>query len=161
MVKTTSSFPPSILVLCKSFRWRTQDGRLLYLHEMDTKHIFNSMKMIFNHIAEAYGATPIWYQHSYSGYKQAAKDRPKDLARTVVLFCCEIERRGDLPIKYLPPYAQIMKQILGIGDWLSDVTSYQPYEPVLITSGSIVKDMADTIYEKHGWDDYLEEIDCS
>jgi hypothetical protein len=79
------------------------------------------MKMLFNHIAEAYGATPIWYQHSYETYKQVAKQRPKSLARTVAIFCYEIERRGDLPAKYLTPYCLIMEQILGIKEWMLDV----------------------------------------
>jgi hypothetical protein len=113
-------FPLALRTLSSCFKWHTQDGRILLLHEMKTSHIFNSMKMLFNHIAEAYGATPIWYQQSYDTYKQIAKQRPKSLARTVAIFCYEIERRGDLPVKYQEPYRLIMQQILGIKEWMSD-----------------------------------------
>lgn len=33
-----------------NFRWQTQEGEVLTLDEMSTWHVFNSLKMIWNHI---------------------------------------------------------------------------------------------------------------
>lgn len=151
-----SKFPPALRTLSNSFKWRTQDGRVLWLHEMKTSHIFNSMKMLFNHIAEAYGATPIWYQHSYEGFKKSAKNRPKDLARVVAVFCYEIERRGDLDQKYWEPYRLIMEQILGIKEWMLDALP-EPVEVRSVTIDDVLRDMDDVMIEKHGLDPHNDE----
>lgn len=87
------------------------EGEILSLDEMDTKHIFNSMKMIFNHICEVYGIPTVWHQHRYRDYIIKSHIIPKKLARQIHLFISEIERRGDLPSKYHEPYRQILDTI--------------------------------------------------
>jgi hypothetical protein len=99
----------------KQFRWRAMDGRVYKLADMETSHVFNSMKMIFNHLAEIYGARPIWFTKRYStteGYFADIRVDPKPLASTVGMFVREIERRGDLPQRYLQPYREILEQIV-------------------------------------------------
>src|SRR6266404_9247599 len=93
----------------QEFRWRTMDGRILKLEEMKTSHIFNSMKMIFNHLAEEFKESPIWFNHKYSDYHQAAKQSPKQLAFIILIFITEIEARQDLNIKYKEPYEVIKR----------------------------------------------------
>lgn len=95
------------------FRWRTMQGDVLYLHEMETGHIFNSMKMIFNHVAEVYGGETVWFTKHYINYIEKAHDEPEHLVKLVALFCYEIEKRGDLPSKYKSPYENIVRQLLG------------------------------------------------
>ena len=95
------------------FRWRTADGEVLTLREMETKHIFNSMKMCFNHLAAVHGGTPVWFNHPYGDYEDMARDRPELLAAIAVFFHEEIERRGDLPLKYQHPYRMILQQMKG------------------------------------------------
>jgi hypothetical protein len=94
-----------------SFRWKTIEGKILKLHEMETSHIFNSMKMIFNHLAEANGGKPVNFANKYSLYKILAKTEINKLAAQVMLFIEEIERRGDLPEQYKRAYANITYQI--------------------------------------------------
>ena len=96
------------------FLWRTMDGRTLTLAQMETKHIFNSMKMIFNHIAEAHGGHPVWFTKKYSDYARDCRTNPKTHAETVAFFIFEIDRRGDLPEKYQLAYQDIKNQIVGI-----------------------------------------------
>ena len=95
----------------ENFRWRIQDGRTLTIDEMETGHIFNSMKMIFNHLAEGHGGEPIWFQKKYINYKDWAMTETRELAFTVCLFCWVIEERDDLPAKYHEPYMRIVNQI--------------------------------------------------
>ena len=52
-----------------SIMWHTMDGREMRIDEMDTSHIFNSMKMIFNHMADMFQGEPIWYVKKYPGWK--------------------------------------------------------------------------------------------
>ena len=39
--------------------WNTQNGHKLHIWEMDTDHVFNSMKMIYNHLADGCGITVV------------------------------------------------------------------------------------------------------
>lgn len=87
------------------------EGEILSLDEMSTKHIFNSMKMAFNHLADTHGGTPVWFTVQYREYREAAKDNPVQLARLVVFFIQEIQRRGDLPERYSEPFRLILEQI--------------------------------------------------
>lgn len=105
---------PEFNKVADRFRWRTMEGRTLTIDQMKTSHIFNSMKMIFNHIAEQYGGEPIWFTKKYPDYELRAKTDPKRLAKRVVLFCWVIEQRGDLQENHREPYRLIVNQILGI-----------------------------------------------
>lgn len=98
-----------------SFRWQCMDGRILTLDEMETKHIFNSMKMIFNHLAEAHGGEPVWFERHYEVYEEMCERFPQAQAEIIMLFLIEIERRGDLPEFYHEPYRQIKEQIVPMG----------------------------------------------
>ena len=73
------------------FRWRTMEGEILTLGEVDTKHVFNAMKMIFNHLAAAHGGSPVWFVHLYTDYQARALVEVEPLAALVVFFVEEIE----------------------------------------------------------------------
>lgn len=94
-----------------TFRWKTMEGNLLTLAEMKTSHIFNAMKMIFNHLAALHGGNPIWFEKKYIDYKEKAKTQPNYLAALILFFIQEIEQRKNLPDKYKTPYLQILNQI--------------------------------------------------
>jgi hypothetical protein len=93
------------------FRWCTSEGQILTLQEMDTKHIFNCMKMCFNHLATLHGGEPVWFTRVYLDYLQHAALSSGQLVGLVVFFAEEIERRGDLPSKYWAPFTEIMRQV--------------------------------------------------
>lgn len=75
--------------------------------------MFNSMKMIFNHLAHKYGVKPVWFTKRYPLYEGLVDADPERCARTVGLFCWAILRVGDLPDKYDGAFKQIVGQILG------------------------------------------------
>ena len=101
----------TINTLAKQFAWHTMDGQVLNLHQMSTSHIFNSMKMIYNHLAETHGYPTIWFQKKYSEYIMLAKSMPYEIVKTFALFLYEIEKRKDLPLKYSEPFNMIKSVI--------------------------------------------------
>jgi len=158
------SFPVEFEEIAEAFRWRTMDGRTMYLRDMRTSHIFNSMKMVFNHIAEAYGGKPVWYQHPYVGLQDEVKRKPRELARVVALFCYEIEQREDLPEKYEAPYNEILAQILNLKELKMDAIGGDIRTTKPATSMVCTKDW-DTYFEAHyhgenGIDLFDEWYDC-
>lgn len=105
----------ALIQLKNIFRWKTAKGELLTLAEMDTKHIFNAMKMIYNHLAEAYELPTVWFMNQYSDYTVYAEEIPQELALQICLFLNEIEDRGDLPEKYQKPYEDILSILKALG----------------------------------------------
>lgn len=95
----------------EQFLWQTMEGEVLSIDQMKTGHIFNSMKMLFNHLAAEWGGKPIWFRQEYTDYREKAKGSPSYIACLIVFFISEIERRQDLPAKYVGPYHDIISQI--------------------------------------------------
>ena len=91
-----------------SFLWVTSYGATLKVDEMDTKHVFNCMKMMYNHLAAANNLPTFWFNHVYREYEYLAKHRPKKLIEHLLLFVYIIEERGDLPDRYREPYESII-----------------------------------------------------
>lgn len=96
------------------FRWQTMKGKILTLQEMSTGHIFNAMKMIYNHLANSMELPTIWFVHQCPDYHIKAKTIPSKIAKTMLLFIYEIEKCGDLPDKYKQPYSSIIGVIMKI-----------------------------------------------
>lgn len=91
--------------------WTTAQGLKIPITEMKTSHLFNAMKMTFNHIAAIHGGDPVWFQHVYLDYVEKSADDPKRLAQMVLLMLTEIETRTDLPTAYEEPLRLIVAQI--------------------------------------------------
>ena len=94
-----------------SFRWTTSYGETLTLDEMDTKHIFNCMKMIWNHLAAENKLPTFWFTHVYREYEYMARKMPKKLIQQLLLFIYVIEERGDLSDRHREPYDNIIKTL--------------------------------------------------
>lgn len=143
------TFPSHMSKLSSVFRWRTKDGRSLTLDEMGTTHIFNSMKMLFNHIAEAYGGQPVWYNKQYADYRMPSQRDARNMAHCVAMFVWEIRRRGDLPQKYQWPYQQIMRQLFE-NQKLKEHALEAPPEPRLNGIDARVKNELNLTPEEFG-----------
>lgn len=121
--------------LTDQMTWKTQDGEILTISQMETPHTFNAMKMLFNHLAVTYnGLQPIWFTKSYEGQKQNAEHMPEQVVRYMLAFMIQIETRKDLPEKYEHPYLQIRKQLFKIKQIKQAITSLNPSERLLLTS---------------------------
>jgi len=94
-------------------KWRTMDGQILTPSEMATSHLFNSVKMIYNHLAEEFDRPTIWFTKKHVQYQAAAQLNPRALAETLRNLIIELERRNDLPPKYHGPYTVIKNELRG------------------------------------------------
>lgn len=100
-------------VVKADFKWKTKEGPVLELCQMDTKHLFNSMKMMFNHLAAVHGGMPVWFVNQWDDWFVRAKRDPNGVAKRVCQLMAEIEERGDLPTKYHASYNAIRIQVCG------------------------------------------------
>lgn len=116
----------------ENFRWHTQEGEVLTMDEIKTAHMFNCMKMYYNHLADEIGLPTFWYVQKYDDHHERAKKIPKDMARVVLAFIYVIEQRkklktfevmdpefpdagyGRWPNKYDEPYEKIKSVLFSI-----------------------------------------------
>jgi hypothetical protein len=96
----------------KKLTWKTQNGHKLHIWEMDTDHVYNSMKMIYNHLANGCGAVTVKPFHNMYFEANSLKsiDR-RVLLRKAMAFNVVIERRGDLPYENDGGYDIISKAL--------------------------------------------------
>lgn len=94
-----------------TFRWKTKDGIDMRLEEMETKHIYHSMKMVFNHLANLYSAETVRFEFHYGKFNKWAQNQPHYCAALIIFFIHEIERRGDLPAVHWSDYRRILEII--------------------------------------------------
>lgn len=92
------------------FRWVPREGGILTLEEMETRHVFMCMKMIFNHMTLVDDRlSPVLFTVCYSWIPL-----PVPPGLLVVFFLQEIERRGDLSGYLQPAYDLIKSQVLAV-----------------------------------------------
>lgn len=96
----------------KEWRWKTAIKQYLTLQQMETDHIFNSMKMLYNHLADELGEETVWFSQEYVGFSLMAVESPDWMAFHILLFIKEIESRGDLSLKYRGAYEEIVSRIM-------------------------------------------------
>lgn len=89
-----------------SFIWKTKDGRLLKPADMDTTHIFNTIKMLWNHTApESMKIQPYIF---YADISSWSHDKIRD---AVINFAGEIINRKDLTIKQKSDFEIMLNHI--------------------------------------------------
>ena len=106
----------------ETFLWVTKKRQVLRLGQMKTSHIFNSMKLLYNHLAKEYGMPTFWFRQQYQDVlftihslinnvcklSTIQMNTHRFTAEIIVLFIMEIEARGDLPDKYCDVYNKII-----------------------------------------------------
>lgn len=100
------------LELSTPLMWTTKEGERIAIADMETAHLFNAMKMSFNHLAEAHGGIPVWFKHQYRDFRLIARHHSKTLATYVIAMLWELDRRTDLPAQYVLPLVQIRNQLM-------------------------------------------------
>lgn len=91
--------------------WVTATGKRIPITQMGTTHLFNAMKMVFNHLAETYGGEPVWFQHKYTDVAREAVRAGNKLACAVVMMLRELDTRDDLPPHYVLPLELMRAQL--------------------------------------------------
>jgi len=74
-----------------NFRWVCMDTRVMHPCEMQTSHLFNSIKMIWNHKTPA-----AWRIQPYTEYKGVRKWGNKETKYAIKNLMCELMNRSDL-----------------------------------------------------------------
>jgi hypothetical protein len=93
------------------FIWSTMDGTHLRIYQMETSHIFNCAKLLYNHLADAYGLPTVWFKKRYADFAERAREIPDRELYSMLCFIKEIEKRKNLPEKYHKPYMDILANI--------------------------------------------------
>jgi hypothetical protein len=93
------------------FKWKTAEGQILEIEEMETRHVYMCAKMLYNHLAVHRGWKPISYTRSYGGFHWMSSHKPNVLAYQCVVFLLEVRRRGDLPDRFRTDYDLIIEEL--------------------------------------------------
>lgn len=91
----------------RRFRWRTSEGELLTLEQMETRHVFHALNWCWGSLTRR---GHVAYQFDLQGRGEVGR-----LSWHIVLFCAEIDRRGDLPALYETAYRIIRNQVAPRG----------------------------------------------
>lgn len=111
-METIDNLLENIEDVVKKLTWKTQNGHTLKIWEMDTDHVYNSMKMIYNHLANGCDAVIVKPFHNmyFESNSLKSMDRRR-LLRQAMAFAIVIERRGDLPYENDNGYDIISKAL--------------------------------------------------
>jgi len=97
----------------EGFEWETGQGKWIALSEMHTAYMFNTMKKLFNHLSKVTLLEPVDYTVKYKNILGIDPgSNPLWYIERIILFILEIEKREDLPEKYIEPYQKIIRQLL-------------------------------------------------
>lgn len=87
------------------YRWRT-NGRQMRIHEMESSHLFYSMRLMVNRLRSGVIGQGNLYVRTAEGYVTRHKD-----AETIFFFIWELESRGNVPSNLRPQYRQLLNSI--------------------------------------------------
>jgi hypothetical protein len=83
-----------------NLKWRQANGKEINIRDMDTVHLFNSLKMVYNHFAEVYDLPTYMFGNEYEYYKAMVMDDPFGMLKVIEVLNSELYGRRDLPKKY-------------------------------------------------------------
>jgi hypothetical protein len=81
--------------------WKTMEGGIIHTSQMSTSHLFNSVKMIYNHMADIIGFPTFWFTNP---------EYQMDILKKLIL---ELEKRDDWDERQKHIYNQIKLTLTG------------------------------------------------
>ena len=93
----------------KNLYWKTAGGERIHVSEMETSHVYNTMKMLYNHLAYGTGLETFSFNKRYWDRNKISSKRKRKHLRKAAAFSVIIERRGDLPYEYEKTFHEIFK----------------------------------------------------
>lgn len=93
--------------------WRTMQGEILETNQMETSHLFNSVKMMYNHLAELVGFPTFWFTKEYRDIYKECKKNPRKHIRVLKELIIELEKRDDIEDRHVEVYSQIRLTLTG------------------------------------------------
>ena len=93
--------------------WRTMNGEILNIREMKTGHLFNSVKMIYNHMAELIGFPTFWFSNKYKSHTEKWIEDPEGQLDILKKMIEELETRVDWESEHRASYRKIRLTLGG------------------------------------------------
>jgi len=97
----------------KGFYWRTMQNQVIHISQMRTSHLFNSTKMIYNHMAELIGFPTFWFTKKYEDHTIKWIEQPEKQLHTLKGLVEELETRTDWDESQKDIYQKIRLTLRG------------------------------------------------
>ena len=94
-------------------QWKTMQGYILDTDQMDTNYLFNSVKMMYNHLAELLGFPTFWFTKEYKNIYEKCKEDPQKHIDTLKGLIIELEKREDIEDRHIEVYSHIKLTLTG------------------------------------------------
>ena len=89
------------------------NGEVLVITEMKTGHLFNSVKMVYNHMAELIGFPTFWFSNKYESHTKRWMEDPEGQLNTLKQMVEELETRLDWDSEHRASYRKIRLTLSG------------------------------------------------
>ena len=91
-----------------NFKWQGHDLKMYELEDLNTPHMFNAFKMIYNNLyAEFFNLRTIEHTKKWN-----LSNKPKTYLMSMVVFAEEIDRRNNLSGDLRPAYETIKMELI-------------------------------------------------
>ena len=98
----------------KGLFWRTMEGYILHTSQMETSHLFNSVKMIYNHMAQLIGFPTFWFNKEYEKWNKVWIKEPEQTLEYLKIMIEELETRTDWDENQKSTYMKIRLTLSGV-----------------------------------------------
>ena len=97
----------------KGLIWRTMQNELIHTSQMETSHLFNSVKMMYNHMAELIGFPTFWFNNKYGAWTDRLINKPEESLDALKTLVLELEDRTDWNENQKNTYMKIRLTLSG------------------------------------------------
>ena len=97
----------------KGLVWRTMQNELIHTSQMETSHLFNSVKMMYNHMAELIGFPTFWFNKKYGAWTDRWINKPEESLNALKTLVLELEDRTDWDSNQKDTYLRIRQTLSG------------------------------------------------
>lgn len=97
----------------KGLFWQTMEGYILHTSQMKTSHLFNSVKMIYNHMAQLIGFPTFWFNKEYEKWNEIWINEPEQTLESLKIMIEELETRTDWDENQKSTYMKIRLTLSG------------------------------------------------
>ena len=77
----------------KDYIWVTADNKEIDIREMKTRHLFNTLKMLYNHLARLSSLPEVWFSKEYNLFYDMWNKKPQKMINMMKLMIEEMESR--------------------------------------------------------------------
>jgi len=95
------------------FYWVTMEKDIVHSSQMNTSHLFNSTKMIYNHMADLIGFPTFWFSKKYEEHTKKWLSNPQNQLDTLKKLVKELETRTDWDERQKSIYNKIRLTLTG------------------------------------------------